>query len=186
MRKLIVSMQMTLDGYVAAPDGKADWLITSEGDWAATFEDLQSVDTILVGRKMYPEYSGYWRSVLTDPKADANEKKYAEWADRTPHIVFSHSMKDVDWPNTRNAPELEAEVKKLKQQPGKDILAWGGATLAGELIRKKLANELRITLNPHLLGGGLSLFDNVNERQKLTLKSERPLDKGLVLLKYEL
>ena len=178
-------MQMTLDGYVSGPAGEMDWIASSDDDWQELFNDMESVDTLLVGRNMHPDYFQYWQSVLTDPAADPHEKKYAELADRTPHILFSRTLTEVSWHNTRIAHDAASEVTKLKQQPGRDMMLWGGATIASELLSLGLVDELRITLNPTLLGAGLPMFNNIKTRHKLTTLSVKPLMAGLVLLKYK-
>ena len=119
MRKLIVSVEMSLDGYIAGPNREGDWISSGEEIWKHMFNDLGDVDTVLLGLNTYPEYAGYWRSVLTDPDADPHERKYAQWAERTPHIVFSKTLQSVDWANSRIARDPRAEVASLKQQPGK-------------------------------------------------------------------
>jgi len=91
-RKLILSMQITLDGYVAGPNDEMDWLISSNDEWADLYKELNSADTYLLGRKMYPIYSGYWQSVLQNPDSDPNELKFAKLADKTQHIVFTNSI----------------------------------------------------------------------------------------------
>ena len=95
-------------------------------------KDLRSVDTVLLGRKMYPGYSGHWRSVLADPSAEGYPKDYARYADKTPHIVFSHTMSTPEWKNTRVATDAAKEVRDLKRKAGKDMILWGGATIASD------------------------------------------------------
>ncbi len=174
---------MSLDGYIAGPNGEGDWLTAGEEVWKHMFNHLEDVDTVVVGRNMYPEYADYWRSVLTDPNADPNERKYAQWAERTPHIVFSKTLQSADWANTRIAREPSTEVASLKQQPGKHMVVWGAGEFASALLRMGLVDELRITVAPVLLGGGLSLFQKI-ERTKLVPIDVRPLANGAVILRY--
>ena len=191
-RKLILSMQMSFDGIVAAdddvPEGRDDVSVETVDYtelWEHMFNDLQSVDTVMVGRNMYPGYSDYWRSQLNNAKGDPNEVKYAKWANQVPHIVISKTLQSVDWENTRIARDPDAEIASLKQQPGKDIIVWGGANFAGYLISKRLVDEFRITLTPNIAGKGKDLFANVHDRHKLTLIDTRPLKSGLVILRYK-
>lgn len=177
-------MQMTLDGCIAGPKDEMDWLISSEDDWAEMFKDLKSVDTCLVGGKMYPGYAAYWRSVLTNPAASPQELAYAQFADRTPHIVFSHSISSVDWPNTRISGDVQSEIRKLREAPGKDMIVWGGATFASSLINLGVIDEYRIALNPTVLGSGKTLFNNIEERKKLNLIDARPLKSGIIIIRY--
>jgi dihydrofolate reductase len=186
MKKLIVAMQMTLDGYISGAKGESDWLLSDNEEWNDLFIELDSVDTILVGRNMYSEYVQHWRAVLKDASADVNERKYAQRAHELPHIVFSRTMTDAGWDNARIARDAATEVKKLKQSGGKNMLLWGGATLAAELINLNLVDELRIELNPIILGSGLSLFKNIKDRHRLSAPMVRCFPSGLVLLKYTL
>lgn len=184
MKKLIVAMQMTLDGYISGAKGESDWLLSDEEEWKEMFNELDSVDTILVGRNMYSEYVQYWRAVLKDESADVNERKYAQRAHEIPHIVFSRTMADAGWDNARIARDAATEVKKLKQSGGKNMILWGGATLASELISLNLVDELRIELNPTILGSGVSLFKGIKDRHRLSPTVVKSFPSGIVLLKY--
>jgi dihydrofolate reductase len=186
MRKVILAMQMTLDGFVCGPNDEMDWLIGGDEEWTEMFKDLADVDMCLLGSKMFPGYAGYWRSVLTNPVANKNERKYAEYADRTPHIVFSKSGSlKSDWANTRVAEDPEREISRLKKESGKNMIVWGGADFASTLIKLGLIDEYRITLNPTLLGGGKSPFNNIGSQTKLSFIDSRPLTSGNVILRYK-
>ncbi|HEY4289819.1 MAG TPA: dihydrofolate reductase family protein [Puia sp.] len=184
-RKVILSMQMTLDGYVADHNDEADWLQTGDEEWQDLSKDLEAADTYLLGRKMYPLYSSYWQSVLKDPDSDENELSFAKLADKTQHIVFTKGDFKPDWKNTKVAHDLKGEIENLKKQPGKNIIAWGGANFASSLINLGLVEELRIALNPTILGDGKAMFGNANRRSQLQLLDSRPLTSGLVVLRYK-
>jgi dihydrofolate reductase len=184
-RKLILSMQITVDGYVAGPNDEADWLISSDDEWADLDKDLNSADTFLLGRKMYPLYSEYWQSVLHNPDSNPNELKFAKLADKSQHIVFTKSDFKPDWKNTRVAHDLPAEVTCLKKENGKNIIAWGGANFASNLIKLDLVDEYRFALNPTILAKGKALFNNLEQRKKLTLIDSKPLKSGLIILRYQ-
>lgn len=168
---------MSLDGYVEGPNGQMDWFVTETNEqWDELFSYLDNVDTVLAGRGMYAGYADYWRSVLTNPDANPNHLKYARWAEKTPHIVFSKTVKEFDWENTTiNSGDLKEEVLKIKQQPGKNIIIWGGASFAGACIDNGLIDELRFIINPVILGGGKSPFRNLSKQQKLKLISNKTL-----------
>ena len=184
-RKLILCMQITLDGYVAGPNDEADWLISSDDEWDEHFKDINSADTFLLGRKMYPLYSKYWQDVLHNPGSKPNELKFAKLAEKSQHIVFTKGDFKPDWNNTRVAHDLPAEVARLKKEDGKNIIAWGGANFASSLIKLGLVDEYRFELNPTLLTKGKSLFNNLEQQQKLTLIESKPLKCGLIILKYQ-
>src|ERR1700743_55444 len=184
-RKLILSMQITLGGYVAGPDDETDWLMSDDDEWAEHLKDIDSAGTFLLGRKMYPLYSQYWQSVLHNPDSNPNELKFAKIADKSQHIVFTKGDFRPDWKNTRVAHDLPAEVTRLKKEDGKDIVAWGGANFAASLIGLGLVDEYRFELNPTVLTKGKSLFGNLEQRMKLALIHSQPLKSGLIILKYQ-
>jgi dihydrofolate reductase len=184
-RKVILSMQMTIDGYVAGPNDEMDWLITGEDEWQDLFNDLQSADTYLLGRKMYPVYSEYWQAVLKNPESKGGDLEFAKLAEKTEHIVFTKGDFKPDWKNTRVSHDLHGEIANLKKQPGKNIIAWGGANFASNLINPGLADEIRIALNPTVLGNGKTMFGNVDHRSKLELIDSRALQSGLIILRYK-
>ena len=184
-RKVILSMSMTLDGYVAGPNDEMDWMQSDEDEWKDLFKDLHSADTYLLGRKMYPIYSEYWQSVLKNPSSKGSELEFAKLADKTQHIVFTKGNFTPDWKNTRVSHDPVGEVANLKKQPGKNIIAWGGANFASNLINLGLVNEVRIALNSTVLVKGKSLFGNLDHQNKLELIEARPLKSGLIILRYK-
>ncbi len=186
MRKVILAMQVTLDGFVAGPKDELDWLVDEEEQWKDLFEMLRSADTFLLGRAMYPDYANYWRSVLANPAAKKNEMKFARIAEKTPHIVFSRTMKKADWKNTRiERRDVSEAVRKLKQQAGKNIVVWGGASFASSLIGLGLVDEYRLLVNPVILGKGKPLFRNMNERRRIKLVETKKFRSGVVMLHYK-
>jgi len=178
-------MQLTLDGYVAGTDDETDWLLSGDEEWADLFEDLEEADTIILGRKMYPEYSTYWQKVLGNQDSEPNELKFARLADLTPHIVFSRNEFKPDWKNTVVAHDLVAEISRLKQSTGKNIIAWGGADFAASLIENDMVDEFRFEVNPTLLIKGKGLFSHLRNRKRLQLISSKALPSGLVVLRYK-
>lgn len=185
-------MDMSFDGIVVAEDDDAaektdaaDHNVENSDElWNHMFNDLQSVDTILAGGGMNPKYFDHWRAQLNNPTADPNELKYAKWAYQIPHIVFSKTQQKVDWPNSYIAADPESEIAILKQQPGKDIITWGGATFANYLISKGLIDEYNIRVSPKILGRGKALFKNIQDRRNLSLIDVRQLRSGTVMLRY--
>jgi dihydrofolate reductase len=185
-RKVILSMQMTLDGYVAGHNDEADWLQSSDEEWNDLFKELDAADTYLLGRKMYPLYSSYWQSVLKNPDSNNNELKFAKLADKTQHIVFTKGDFNPDWQNTKVSHDVKGEIASLKEQPGKNIIAWGGANFASSLINLGSVDELRIEINPTILADGKNLFSSVDNRTQLQLIDARQLKPGLIVVRYNL
>ena len=186
MRKLIVSMQTSLDGYIEGPNGDMSWFQREDPEqWKDVFEMLESVDLFLLGRVMFPEYRDYWKQALTNQNSPANHVAYAKLAEKTKHVVFSSTLKDAEWKNTQivNGNVVE-EVKKLKQLPGKDIQVVGGAKLAATVIGAGLADEYRLTINPVILGGGKSFFRDQNSKHQLKLMNCKTLQSGVMIVRY--
>lgn len=176
-------MQTSLDGYVEGPDGNLDWIISGDEEWTEMFKDLEHVDTFLLGSKMYSGYAGYWRSLL-GKSATTNQARFAQLADRTPHIVFSTTMATADWANTTIARDAATEIPKLKQVHGKTMVAWGGGAFAASLMALGLVDEYRITVNPTILGDGKPLFPKGLSPEKIVFSDARPLKSGNIVLRY--
>jgi len=192
MRKILAALQVSVDGFIEGPNGELDWAMTEDEEtWRNVFETLTNVDTFILGRVMYPGYEQYWLAVLANPDgplpfggaATKNEIAYARLADNTPHIVLSRTLDKVEWKTTRIVRDVE-EIRKLKQQPGKDIQVVGGATLVSSLMNEGLIDELHLLVNPFILGGGKALFKDVKERHALKLVKAKPLKSGKVSLIY--
>jgi dihydrofolate reductase len=184
MRKVRLQIQCSLDGFIEGPNGEMDWMFhDNEDQWADLFEDFKSIDTLLLGHGMYPDYASYWRGVLKNPSAPKNEIAYAKLAEKTPHIVFSKTETMADWKNTRFMSDPK-EIDKLKQQPGRDMVLLGGSRMVSSFMNLGLIDEYKILLNPVVLGGGKPLFANQEQRKKLTLDETKTYQSGVVMLHY--
>ena len=117
--------------------------------------------------------------------AAKEEIAYAQFAEKTPHVVLSKTLDNVAWKNTRIVRDVE-EVRRMKDQPGKDMHAVGGATLVGSLLNAGLVDELRLVVHPIVLGGGKALFKDVNERHALRLIEAKSFESGQIRLTYHL
>jgi dihydrofolate reductase len=188
MRKIIAALVVSVDGFIEGPKGELDWV----GTWEDPFDLLPQIDTCILGRGMYPGYEQYWGAILANPEgvlpftgkvASQGEIAYAHFAASTPHVVLSKTLDKVTWKNTRIVRDIE-EIRRMKQQPGKDMHAVGGATLVGSLLNQHLIDELRLVVYPILLGGGKALFKDVKERHALQFVGAKALESGLVRLTY--
>jgi dihydrofolate reductase len=188
MRKIIAALVMSVDGFIEGPNGELDWVDT----WEDPFDLLPQIDTCILGRRMYPGYEQYWGAILANPQgalpftgnvATEGEIAYARFAERTPHIVLSRTLDNVTWRNTRIVRDVE-EIRRMKQQPGKDMHAVGGATLVCSLMNQRLIDEFRLVVYPIILGGGKALFKDVKERHALKFLGVKSLKSGLVRLTY--
>ena len=184
---------MSVDGFIEGPNGELDWAMAEDEEtWRDVFEMLSHVDTFILGRRMYPAYEQYWLAVLANPDgilpfsgrtASKNEIAYARLADKTPHIVLSGTLDKVAWKTTRIVRDVE-EIRRLKQQPGKDIHAVGGATLVSSLMNLGLVDKIQLLVNPIILGGGRALFKDVKDRHALKLVQAKRFKSGKVSLTY--
>jgi dihydrofolate reductase len=193
VRKIIAALSVTLDGFIEGPNGELDWAMADdEESWKDLFELLDTVDTCLLGRVMYPDYEQYWLAVLANPQgplplsgqpATKSDIAYARWADKIPHIVLSKTLDKVTWKTTRIARDVD-EIRKLKAQAGRNIYVVGGATLVSSLMNMGLIDELRLTVHPLILGGGKPLFKDVKQRHAVQLTRMKQFRSGKVSLTY--
>jgi len=186
MGKVIVAMQVTLDGFIEGPSGELDWAMKEDDEtWQDHFDLVRSVDTLLLGRVMYPAYEKYWLAAPTNPSSTKNEIEYARIADKMQKIVFSKTLEKVEWKTTRIIKDhIAEEILRMKQQPGKDMLILGGAGLVSSFMNLGLIDEYHLVVNPVVLGGGKRLFKDVKERRKLKLIGTKTFKSGKVVLHY--
>ena len=188
MRKLIAAINMTLDGYCDHTAGIPDEEIHQH------YTDLLSnADTILYGRITY-QLMEYWRTLLENPRPTgssgraSDEKSMNDFAiaiDKIPKIVFSHTLKNVEWESAKLANRgIEEEVLELKQQSGKDILV-GSRSLIIQLLKLNLIDEYQLCIHPVIAGTGLPLFENIKDRTILKLMKTKTFRGGALMLYYE-
>lgn len=180
MRKLVLSMGVSLDGLVARPKpfGAGGWGLPPE-DPALKERKLgwfSNVDLHLMGRNTYEEMARFW-PVSDDP--------YAAPMNDIPKVVFSSTLERGDWADTRIARgDLATEISELKGQPGNELLAWGGAAFAQSLSRLGLVDEYRLILQPVALGAGLPLFNELATPLRLELVDAETYSTGAALHVY--
>jgi dihydrofolate reductase len=191
MRKIVVSEFVTLDGVMQAPGGPEEDTSGNfkHGGWSFKFHDdqvskykldeLSASDALLLGRKTYEIFASYW----------PNAKDEAGFADKMNNMskhVVSTTLKKADWNNSRLIKtKVPEEVRKLRQQPGKDVLVYGSGRLVKTLVQHDLVDELRLMVYPVVLGSGRRLFDDHAETLKpLKLAESKTFPSGIVLLSY--
>jgi dihydrofolate reductase len=177
-------MHVTIDGKTVRPDGTIDWV--SEGPAAYDFEAFDRADACVLGRVMYPEYEEYWRGVVAGTNADdtPDAKRYAEFADRTPHYVLSRSVTEFDWPVAQPVSDI-FQVAAMRDQPGRGIYVVGGATTVRSFINAGLLDELRLTVHPLLVGEGISLFEGVEGDHRYEVTDTKRLADGSMRVVYQ-
>jgi len=184
MRKLKLQVQISVDGCIAGPNNEMDWLIVDDESLNYINGIAESVDTILMGRKMAGEFIPYWTDVMN--KLDDFMHEFANKMIEIPKVVLTKTLNKSEWINTQIATgDLKYEVAKLKGQNGKDLLVYGGASFDSSLMKEKLINEFYLLVNPIIMGSGKTIFKDLKEIQKLSLIESKVFDCGLVLLHYE-
>ncbi len=182
MRRVLFFMMVSLDGYFEGREHAIDWHNVGEEFNDFAIAQLQEVDTLLFGRLTYEMMASWWPT----PQAIANDPVVAEKMNSTPKIVFSHSLSDAKWENTRLVKEdFGTEVMRLKAQPGKDMIIFGSSDLAVSFVEHGLLDELRIMINPVVLGQGRSVFQGIHDRLRLKLLRTKTFHSGNVLLYYQ-
>ena len=184
MRKLKLQVDISVDGCIAGPNNEMDWLVC-EDDYMKYIDDIaDSVDTILMGRKMVDVFISHWTDRMNKPDDPWNT--FAKKMIDIPKIVFTKTLTKSKWINTEiTKGDLKDEITKLKSQDGKDILVYGGASFDSSLIKEKLIDEFYLLVVPIVFGNGKTIFKDLKEIQKLTLIESKVFDCGLVLLHYE-
>ena len=179
MRKLIAAMNMTLDGFCDHTAMNADEEIHQHYT-----ELLRNAGAILYGRITY-QLMEYWPTVVKNPTGIKDMDEFAITIDNTPIIVFSHTLKNVEWKTARIAKQgIKEEVAALRQQTGKDIYV-GSPGLIVQCTNLNLIDEYQISVHPTIVGSGLQLFKSINDRVDLKLLKTKTFGCGAVTFYYE-
>ena len=187
MRKLKLQVQITVDGYVAGPNGEMDWMNFTQDDALEAYVNAltDSSDTILLGRKMTDGFVNYWTDVVSN-QPESGEFLFAKKMVDIPKVVFTKTLTQSVWHNTVVATgDLVDEINVLKNQEGKDIIVYGGATFVSALIKHGLIDEYHLFVNPTAIGTGLSIFGQLDQNLSLTLVNATPFACGEVVLQYQ-
>jgi dihydrofolate reductase len=188
MRKVILWIGMSLDGFTADQADGLDWLVphavTPGGQ--ATYAGLRAhADTVLLGRVNYQGFQGYWPPVQNDPKASPEDRELSRWLDAVPKVVFSRTLKEVTWKNARLARgSTQDELTKLRAEPGKDIIIQNSTRLARSLLSEGQVDELVLLVAPVVIGSGRSLFAGL-PRLELRQVDLKRFDDGAFVARYE-
>lgn len=176
---------MTLDGFIAGPNGEIDWMWASgkrdETSFQRVIELADSCDTILLGRKMTPVFINHWENVV-DNQPDSPDHYLAQRMVNMRKIVFSRTQKAIKGRNLEvENGDLATVVQALKKEPGRDLIVYGGADFVSSLISLNLIDEYFIITNPVAIGNGLPIF---KEKKFLQLESSTAYKNGKILNKF--
>jgi dihydrofolate reductase len=178
-------MHVSLDGFAATPNHGLDFLTYDKELEQYADEVVKTVGSPVYGRTTYQLMESYWPTVLRKPDADKHALEHAQWVETVPKIVFSKTLTEVTWNNTQLIKDnIAEEVKKLKQQPGKDLVIFGSPGLATTLINLSLIDEYKLTVHPIILGSGISVFTNNTTKSTLKLVDSKTMKSGVVTLHY--
>ena len=178
---------MSLDGFVAGPNGEMDWIKLGDEMWDYVERITADADAAIYGENTFKMMESYWPNAAEAPDASRHDINHAAWANAVQKIVFSNTLTHSDWEGTEflKGDPLE-EMQKRKAEPGKNMLMLGSPTLAQEFMRLGLINEYRINLNPIILGSGKRLFAENKFPINLELIEAKYFTTGVQALHYNL
>ncbi|MEJ7681862.1 MAG: dihydrofolate reductase family protein [Segetibacter sp.] len=188
MRKIIVSMNVTLDGFMAGPDCELDWHFKcwTKDMGEALCRQLSQADTILLGRITYSAMAKYWPSKINDPSLRGEDFAFADMMNNYFKIVFSGTLTNPVWNNSKPVNgNFKDEITALKKQPGKDMIVYGSGKLVNALMHFSLVDEYQLWVHPVILGKGKLLFSHLHERLDIKLVNSKTFSSGVILLHYQ-
>jgi len=195
-RRIVTFDWVTANGYFAGPDGNLDWVVPDEEQAKSAAVSISGFDTILFGRRTYEIFEAFWGNVVVDdsgtvPDPHRPERRSLEHGavaiafNRMTKLVFSRTMKDVSWMNSRLVRELDPrEIETMKNQPGKDMIIFGSGSIVSQLTQHALIDEYQFALCPIFLGKGQLLLTGVSKHLRLRLLEAKVLPSGDVMLRY--
>ncbi|MGV9263196.1 dihydrofolate reductase family protein [Kitasatospora sp. NPDC003701] len=184
MRKIILFMSISLDGYIEGPDRDIGWHRVDEELHTHLNRALAPMGGFLSGRVTYELMAGFWPTADRDPASPAVVKEFAEIWRTMPKTVFSRTLRHADWNTTIVREVSPATVAALTDGPGGDLVVSGADLIAG-FLRFDLIDEFRLYVHPVLIGRGKPLFPSADHLTALTLRETRPFPNGVVLLHYD-
>jgi dihydrofolate reductase len=183
MKKIIAVEWLSLDGYFSDSENGTDWFVSDESTWKYLLKLFTNFDTIILGQITYEMFAGYW------PKpnpSDPNPKELIDFMNNSRKVVFSKSLKKLEWNNSVVMKDIDAkEINKLKQNSSKDIVIFGSGSIVSQLTKLGLINEYQFLINPVFLGNGKTLFKNEEAKSNLKLLDVKKFDNGNMMLHYE-
>ena len=195
MRRIMAFNRVTADGYFTSPDGKLDWVVPEPQIDKEAGEGMSGQGAILFGRRTYEMFQAFWPHALEDPgtapdphmpgRRSPEIRAMAVWINEAAKIVFSKTLEDVTWKNTRLIRAFDPrEVEAMKKQPGPDMLIFGSGSIASLLTEHGLIDEYRFVVGPVLLGRGRPLISGVPKSSRLDLLEAKTYPSGNVMLRY--
>jgi len=185
MRKIVLSLHTTLDGFVGGPNGEMDWIKVDEEIFDVVGTFTGEADTALYGRVTYEMMEGYWPTAADQPNATKHDKEHSEWYSRVDKVVLSRTLRSEGLNKVSCiSGNILNEINSLKQQTGKNILMFGSPSAAHSLMEHNLIDEYWLFINPIILGKGIPVFANIREQIKLKLVTTKAFSSGVTALNY--
>ncbi len=185
MRKIISFMHISLDGFVAGPNGEMNWIKVDEEIFDYVGKRISEGDAALYGRVTYQMMENYWPTAGDKPKASKHDIEHSKWYNKIHKVVLSKTMKDADLTNTTIISDnLVDRINEIKQQPGNEMLLFGSPTATHSLMQLNLIDGYWLFVNPIILGQGIPLFVDIKDKIKLNLVTTRQFTCGVTELNY--
>lgn len=187
MRKIISFMHMSLDGFVAGPNGEMNWIKVDEEIFDHVGKRISEGDTALYGRVTYQMMEGYWPGAGEKPAASKHDIEHSRWYNKVHKVVLSKTMKDADLNNTKIISDNIAEQMNEIKQSGsgsEEILLFGSPTATHSLMQLNLIDGYWLFVNPIILGRGIPLFAGIEDKIRLKLLTTRQFTSGVTELNY--
>lgn len=188
MRKIISFMHISLDGFVAGPNGEMDWIKVDEEIFDYGHERISEGDTALYGRLTYQMMEGYWPTAADSPTATRHDIEHSKWYNKVHKVVLSKTMKDAGLTNTKiicdNLADRINEIKQSRDGGSVDILLFGSPNATHSLMQQNLIDGYWLFVNPIILGQGIPLFVDIKDKIKLKLLTTRQFTCGVTELNY--
>lgn len=179
-------MHTSFDGFVAGPNGEIDWICVDDQLFDYIVKLTDQADTAMYGRVTYQIMDSYWPTAGDRPNASKHDIVHSRWYNSTAKVVVSNTMKADSFANIQIIGDnLVEQVQKLKQRPGKNILIFGSPSASHSLMQHNLIDEYWLFVNPILLGTGIPLFKNINNKINLKLLESKIFSSGVIEVHYE-
>ena len=185
MRKIISFMHISLDGFVAGPNGEMNWIKVDEELFDHVGKRIGETDTALYGRATYEMMEGYWPAAGDEPDASKHDIEHSAWYKKAHKVVVSKTFKGANLTNTTIISDnLSDSINEIRQQEGTEILLFGSPTATHSLIQQNLIDGYWLFVNPIILGQGIPLFADIKDKIKLNLLTTRQFASGVTELNY--
>lgn len=186
MRKLVLFMHTSLDGFVAGPNGEMDWIIVDEEIFDFAGQRTDASDTALYGRVTYEMMESYWPTAGDKPDASKHDKQHSMWYNNVRKVIISKTMKGKELRRTTIVSDnISSHINELKQKVGTEIVIFGSPGASHTLMAEGLIDDFWLFVNPILLGQGIPLFKNIRQREQLKLVTNRLFSSGVMCLQYQ-